>query len=261
MPVSLSQVLKRHSYKVKIVGSNPTAGTFFGPIAQLVRASRRHREGRRFDFCWDHTTHTNMPTKSYTPQEQAFIDFVKDLCKKNGITPSLRNSKYVKLSPKIRCSGWFDSESRILVVSMNHKDWIEILAHEYSHMTQWLDKIPLWNIATDSLELVDLWLAGETIDDIEEHINNSRDLELDNEKRTVEVIKKFGLSCDIDLYIKKCNAYILFYNYIKESRKWSKPGNGPYSNKKILDLMSSEFDMDYSELTKEIRDTFISENI
>ncbi len=79
-----------------------------------------------------------------TKKELEFIQFVKDECKKYGVKCSLRNVNYVKLSGNIKCSGWFDETIPELVSALNRKDWIEILAHEYSHLTQWVENIELW---------------------------------------------------------------------------------------------------------------------
>jgi len=128
-------------------------------------------------------------------------------------------------------------------------------------MTQWLDGMSLWRKANDSLGLVDDWLAGKEVDNIEEHLNNARDLELDNEKRSVEMIKKWNLPIDVDLYTKKANAYVQFYNYMKESRRWSVPGRSPYSVPEVLEVMSDKFDMNYDELTPEIHKVFVEQGI
>ena len=56
----------------------------------------------------------------------------------------------------VRCSGWFDEENKELVVAINRPDWIEILAHEYSHLTQWVEQIKVWKQAEKE------WIAGIT---------------------------------------------------------------------------------------------------
>ena len=59
------------------------------------------------------------------------------------------------------------------------------------------------------------------------YIGYTRDLELDNEKRAVRMIRKWKLSVDVDKYIKGANAYIHFYNWMGYTRRWSKPTNSP----------------------------------
>ena len=82
-------------------------------------------------------------------KEIRFIKWVKKQCKENGIKCDLRNVKYLKLSGNIRCSGYFDEESKQLVVAMNRPDWLGILVHEYCHLTQWTDGVKVW---TDTIK-------------------------------------------------------------------------------------------------------------
>lgn len=195
--------------------------------------------------------------KSY----EDFLKLVKSECKKHNIKLKITKYKSIKLG-SFRCSGYFESEENpTLAVAMGHSDNKAVLAHEYCHLTQWLDKIPLWDLAGVSLNKLDAWLEGEEIDNIEKHIAICRDLELDNEKRTVKLIEEYDLGIDVQTYIKKSNAYILFYNWLLITRKWSKPGNSPYMNKKILSLMSDKFDMNYNRLDSHIKKAFEEEKI
>lgn len=196
-----------------------------------------------------------------TKKELAFIQFVKSECKKYGVKCSLRNTTYVKLSGNIKCSGWFDEEVPELVCSMNRTDWIEILAHEFSHLTQWVEQIDLWKKCMVSMPKVDEWLSGEPVRNIAKYLADSRDLELDNEKRAVKVIKRFNLNVDIDRYIRKANAYVFFYNRLRETRQWCTPGRSPYTNERLIAAMSNTFRMDYTKIPKRIEKIFIEENI
>jgi hypothetical protein len=99
------------------------------------------------------------------------------------------------------------------------------------------------------------------VKNIEYHLGIVRDLELDNEKRTVALIQRWDLDVDIDHYIKKANAYIQFYNYMGKTRRWSNPTNAPYGNKNLIDVMSNKFDMNYKRLSKRVEKVFVNENI
>ena len=202
--------------------------------------------------------------KNYTKKEQLFIKWIKSQCRKYGVKCRLKNVSYLRLSGSIKCSGYFDDgqiDNPALVVAMNRPDWIEILAHEYCHLTQWLEKQSIWYQAGDSLPYIDEWLTGTEVPDIEHHLGVARDLELDNEKRTVELIKDWGLNVDIDNYIKKANAYIHFYNYVATTRRWSKPENAPYINEVVLGAMPPHFNMEYKELDKSLHKLYVEENI
>ena len=200
---------------------------------------------------------------------EIFIAHVKSECEKHGVEYRRFNAPFVELTESIKCSGFFSDgtdesfDHPILCFADERTDWLEILVHEYCHMTQWLDgdHFDLWGKAVDAIDFVDKWIGGEDISGIEKYINISRDLELDNEKRAVEIFKKWDLPVDVDLYTKKANAYVNFYNYMKVSRKWSVPGNSPYTNKNIMEAMSSKFDMNYSELSEGLTDLYRKEKI
>lgn len=169
----------------------------------------------------------------------AFISFVKEECKKNSVKIKPYKRSYIKLTDNIKCGGFFDDGSDLklrkatLAFAQGREDFLELMVHEYCHMTQWIDGIELWEVSADSLTVVDEWLSG--VDHlamlVEVSLNKLRELELDNEKRSVEIFKEWDLPVDVDLYIRKSNAYVLFYNYMKISRKWSNPDNAPYRNK------------------------------
>ena len=190
-----------------------------------------------------------------------FIKYVKSECKKHGIKCDLRKTKYVKLSGNIKCSGYFDEDEPALVCSMNRPDSLEILAHEFGHFTQWRENIDIWKKSMVSMPLVDEWLEGKEVPNIKKHLATCRNLELDNEKRAVKIIKKFELDIDIDRYIKKANAYVMFYNRLLATRKWATPKNSPYSNQRIIEKMPRYFMKDYSTLPKRIQKVFEQEGL
>ena len=196
----------------------------------------------------------------FTKKDLAFIEHVKAECKRTGIKCDLRPTKYVKIS-NIRCSGYFDSDGKKLVVSMNRPDALGILAHEYAHLTQWEEGIPLWSAADESLGKVDKWLGGGRVYHIKKHLAVSRDLELDNERRTAKLIRKWKLSIDVSDYIKKANAYVHFYNWLFHTRKWSSPTNSPYTNVDIQKVMSTRFNMNYKELSPRVYNAFAKAKI
>jgi hypothetical protein len=193
--------------------------------------------------------------------EKEFLRFVKDQCKKYGIKCKLKNVSYLKLSGNIKCSGYFCETEKVLAVAMDRADWIEILAHEYCHLTQWVDGVDVWEKGCTGLVKMDNWMNGSRVRDIKKYLGYVRDLELDNEKRAVTLIKKWGLDVDLDMYIKKANAYVQFYNYIYHTRKWSSPKNSPYSNGNVVESMSNKFNMKYSDMSSRVYKVFTQEKI
>lgn len=198
-----------------------------------------------------------------TDKKTEIINYIKSECKLKGVKVILRNTNYVLISGNIKCAGYFDSENKCIVVAMNHKISFETLLHEYCHFTQWREQCPEWINAENSLGKIDDWLSGKKIRNIKFHIDNAKLLELDNEKRTVDMIYEWGLekTIDVSLYTKRANAYIMFYNWVLKARRWSKPGNSPYMNTKIVNIMSDKFDMNYDTLSPELEKIFIEEKI
>jgi len=199
--------------------------------------------------------------KPLTQNDQKFIEHIKIHCKELGIKCDIRDVSYVNYGKGFKCGGWFDSEGRELVVAMNSPDGFSTLVHEYGHLTQWVDDIPLWKTSSESLMKMNDWLSGVEVENIDEHLSICRDLELENEKRSVKLIKKWGLSIDVEDYTRKANAYVMFYNWMKQTRRWSKPKNSPYRNERVLSVMSSKFNMNYKKMSKKIFKIFSEENI
>lgn len=198
-----------------------------------------------------------------TKKQNLFIDHVKSECKKHGIKCSLKDVKYLKPTPSIRCTGYFDDESGTLQVAMKTKSAFEILVHEYCHLTQWIDRAPVYMKATKYLIGLDAWLLGRNLasDALDACVQGIIDLELDNERRSVKMIEKFNLDIDKEQYIKKANAYIYFYHWMKKTRKWAAPKNLPYANKNIIKAMPTNLRGKYTSLPKKVERLFEQENI
>lgn len=191
-----------------------------------------------------------------------FIQHVKEHCKEVGIKCDIRPVNYLVLSGNIRCSGYFCEETMKLVVAGKSKDWLGILVHEYAHLTQWQDtRTNIWKRGSTGVTNLDDWLGGKKIRSVKKAIEWSRDLELDNEKRSVKLIKKWKLPIELNDYIKKANAYIQFYNWMRYSKRWSRPGNAPYSNKAIYEAMPANFRMNYKKMSDKYLKLYKEQNI
>ena len=198
-----------------------------------------------------------------TRKQKQFIDHVKLECKKYGVKCSLKDVKYLKPTPSIRCTGYFDDESGTLQVAMKSKSAFETLVHEYCHLTQWVERVPVYMKATKYLLGVDAWISGKNAADhvVDACIQGVVDLELDNERRSVKTIEKFNLDIDKEQYIRKANAYIYFYHWMRKTRKWSKPENVPYANKSIIKEMPTNLRGKYTSIPKKVERLFKQENI
>lgn len=190
------------------------------------------------------------------------VELIKKECKEHGVKLDIRKTTYVKLD-NMQCAGYFDYDRKIptIVVAGDAKNAKATLLHEYCHLTQFLENSKLWKKSGKSLTILNEWLGGKEQKNIKKHISVCRELELDNEKRAAKMAKKYDVGMSAKKYIRKANAYVLYYNWLGETRKWSKCENSPYSSKKILSLMSNKFDMNYKKLDPKIRKAFKSEKI
>lgn len=191
---------------------------------------------------------------------QQFVDFVSEECKKHGVKFKLKKSSYVKLSGNIKCSGWFDGVKKELVVAGGSTQWLSVLVHEYGHLTQWAENAKVWKEA-DNISNIDEWLNGKDVPEIKKALAKTRDLELDNEKRSVKLIKEWNLPIDTKEYTQKANAYVQFYNYLYYTRRWCTPTNSPYKNPAIYKKMPTIFKMNYKKLSEKYMKVFVDSGI
>lgn len=172
----------------------------------------------------------------------------------------LKDVSYLKVDG-IRCSGYFDDSTMEMVVAMKSSYALEIIAHEFCHLTQFIDNCDPWKNLGNSLDKLTVWLNGKKVKNIDKCIDAIRDMELDNEKRAVEIIKLFDLDINIEDYIKRANSYIYFYNWLKKTRRWSNPKNAPYKNKNVLSVMPSQFKKSYAKTPAKIEKVYEQERI
>lgn len=185
-----------------------------------------------------------------------FIDELKKLCVTNNVELRLIE-KYSQKVDGVSVGGAFGGVKKMVLISCTKRpDWLHILIHESCHMDQYLYDKNIWINKGDSYDPLDDWLHDKRVHDINKHINNVQDLELDCEKRAVVKIKNFDLPIDIEEYIKKANAYIYFFSYLKHSRRWFGPKNSPYVNEKIWKEMPNQFQKSYRKLPKKYFELF-----
>lgn len=187
---------------------------------------------------------------------QQFIKYVKEECKTHGVKLRLKKRKYLVLSGNVRVSGYFDDENKELVVAINNPEWLGVLVHEFAHLTQWVENCEPWRRLGDSLTKLHDWLEGQQVKGIKKALAKARDLELDNEKRAVKIIKEWGLPINTRLYTQKANAYISFYNWMYYTRRWCTVKNSPYRNPNIYGEMPTIFRMNYEVLSEKYKKVF-----
>ena len=202
-------------------------------------------------------------TESDITKVKVFIEDLKIYTKENNIKLVLSPEKGVQFSEGgIMCNGYFDDITSTLACALGKdvSQWLVILLHESCHMDQWVEKVTEWteNAGMDNIEK---WLNGDdsvNMKNIDNEIRTSIIVEVDCEKRTVEKIKKYGLDSiiNIDEYIQKSNAYVLFYLWMRKNRKWYEIGKEPYNITDVVSVMPNTFDIDYTILDPKIEKTY-----
>jgi len=173
----------------------------------------------------------------------------------NKVDIKLPRTKKVSLVGSLRCNGYFDLGPPQFCVGMKkpEKDWLRIFVHEYCHFKQWIDKeLVFTNFdKIDGMDNYDDWVNHEaelTKKQILECTRAIQALELNCEKRVVDMIKLFQLPINIHENICRANAYVLFYNYVMKHRYWSGKVS-PYEPKGVLRVTPNVWLRSYKTMT------------
>lgn len=184
---------------------------------------------------------------------QKFLDHVHSHLRKNKFKLILHMDN-LKIG-KNNVSGYFSEDTREIVISIKEENWLEILVHEYNHFLQFINNEEKYILINqgESNFLNELW---EWLDgNIELNTNRKnllfktvQDMELDCERKSVEMIKQFNLPIDTEEYISIAHIYIFYYMFAKKNRCWFS------ENATIKDIMTEgnlqnlSLDIDFSTL-------------
>lgn len=196
-----------------------------------------------------------------------FHDCIKEM-RKHDVNIIISPDEYFKSDGSVY-NGYFEGgEDKVFAVAIG-KDfdkWFTIFIHEYSHFTQWRDDSPHWTYTPfkdfehiDAGILLFLWAGGHIELTKEQALNYTRPtvhVEMDADKRAVELIKKYNLPVNVNRYIQTSNAYTLFYFYMIETREWYKPNKEPYRIEEIVSRMPDYFLDDYNSVDDKILDIY-----
>ena len=190
-----------------------------------------------------------------------FLEVVRKDVEESGGSLHLPMERSVDLGDGVMCNGYWDEETKVLAAARAQSEpkFLRLLVHEYGHFRQWKEKRkaywisythPLTEILDRTLEDIFFsWLNGEECNKelVKFTCDVARDLELDCERVTIKLIKKYKLPIDIDEYCQRAAAYTYFYNTLPETRKWYVIGREPYNNPDILKLMPKNLDGDFTK--------------
>jgi hypothetical protein len=154
----------------------------------------------------------------------------------------------------MKVGGYFsaeEGEQPILAVATGRdtEQWVGLLIHEYSHLTQWAEKAPVW-AAADGCEHIDAWLAGKPVKGIKAIIASVQELEADCERRAIRLARELQAPINLEQYTRGANSYIHFHNIMAETRKWYRDGQGPYTNAAVRAAANPTLDSDFSKTPK-----------
>ena len=169
-------------------------------------------------------------------------------------------------SPKIEdnvVSGYFSELDNEIVVGINTDSWIEVLVHEFCHYIQYTENCKEWQALEmdndNACNLMWLWINKEIElkeKEIDVIFKKVQSMELDCERRTVNLIKKYKLPIDVKQYITEANIYIYFYNFAAKNRLWFPSNIGPNSFKKLYSLVPKSMRGSRSKMSQEFYDIY-----
>lgn len=140
-----------------------------------------------------------------------FFEWSKKYLKENK--KELRITKYrtMRLSNGDKCQGWCDGNT--LAVASGGRKFEETYCHEFSHITQSVEDIQLWQ---DYLADPD---CRSSITASWDSIMSVAMLERDCEIRSLNFSNKWGLF-NSEVYAQETNLYLFYHQYLFLRKKW-----------------------------------------
>lgn len=185
---------------------------------------------------------------------------IRRRCRILGVTFDLRKGSMVQLAPGMKCSGFFDAFDergpRLVCASkLDTEAFLGVLIHEYCHVTQWVENCTIWQQDMWWAERfnTDEWLNSgrRCTENMRKTFATRRDMEADNERRAVRMIKEFKAPIDIGRYIQRANSYIHFYNTMPVTNRWYHKDRVPYRMPNVTALFRSDkIEDDFSRTPK-----------
>lgn len=185
------------------------------------------------------------------PNVETFIKSLEKTCKSQNVKLVLYDMKYILDEAGDKFGGWFDPNLKELHCAFPENiqsKYVELLVHESCHLDQWAKQTPAWvrEQGNRSLEIFWDWTKGKKGNKIAWHVRNVQKMEAECERMSVQKIIDLDLGLNIERYIKRANAYLLFYTIFKETKKWC--DYPPYKFKEIWtqlpgDRILNEFSM------------------
>jgi hypothetical protein len=185
-----------------------------------------------------------------------FLDYCREECKLHGVKLVIHPGRFIKCDG-FPVAGWFQDGGITpeLHIAKARKDWYTVLSHELSHMHQWVAQCPSWKKYKELNICLDTWLNQSKefeAKEIDKVVITTIRMERDCEKRSLALLERFGYT-KREEYIKKGNAYLLFYLFVADTRLWSKQGKSPYSLPEVWPNFPSSWNINTRKTYKSLK--------
>lgn len=193
--------------------------------------------------------------------ETEILSWAKKQCKLNGVKFICKKGKYI-LTEGYPVSGFFAYDEAVpaLHFSTGVPDWVGVLSHEISHMFQWVEQTEKWKIYHKCRFNMTNWLDGSYChpDQVRNGIKKTVAMELECEKKSLALLQAFGYGeKESEEYTQKANAYLVFYSFVRDNRKWSAKGKSPYRDAKIWKKFPSTFAIDLEATYQRLKHLYV----
>ncbi len=198
-----------------------------------------------------------MKLPSFPTEYNKFVADILGKAKENQVKVIFKNSEFVYsgADDKFGSAGYFTSDPPELAMSLKNKrieNTMGLLAHESSHMDQYLDNRVEWEKSVLSYSIFYDWVEGE--DKYEEHeiataAEDVINLELDCERRAVDKIKRYNLPIDLVEYKKKANSYLYAIRFFSEIRKYHPK---IYAHNEVWRVSPTNFKSNYTKIPSKL---------
>lgn len=160
-------------------------------------------------------------TRALTGAERTLLADIIEDCLAHSVSVRLYWPPSLMTDDGQRVCGWFSDVRRGLVIAAGNQTWIESLGHEYCHFLQMLDG--MFDKKCDrAFCVLEAALTGDKSITQRRADNAARAvqaIELDAERRTVDLLSRYGIEFDREKYIRGASAYVLSYYTMAQERR------------------------------------------
>ena len=188
---------------------------------------------------------------------EEFEEKIRQNCGYWGVALQVDPGRYVN-DGENDSNGWFDGTIPKMAYAKGHDEWFPVALHEYNHMCQWREKDPVFfsDIQAKADEHFWDWLNGTIIVGhglAKMYCMAYIQLELNCERRSLQMITDLDLPLDPERYAQTANAYIMFYHLVLKHRKWYEIEEEPYHIEEIVSAMPKDLHtLNYEEISDEM---------